>query len=179
MAVPVALIVGLALGGLGNGPATPPTSSGTVLPPVSVVPPPNPDAATTSTCAQVISALPLVLDGKNLRRTVSNPPTGLVQAWGDPAIVLRCGVAKPPELNPSNTTGYIQLNGVLTLVTSRGDDEIYTVVDRAVFIELAVPHEYHSAPVPPVMNAVRKVLPNPVCVSEDQAHPEHQCTRRK
>jgi hypothetical protein len=178
VAVPVALIVGLALGNAVDQPDTAPSSGVAVLPPVTVTPPPNPGSATTSTCAQVISALPLVLDGKNLRRTVSTPPTGLVQAWGDPPIVMRCGVAKPPELNPSNTTGYLQLNGVLTLVTSQGDNQVYTVVDRSVFIELDVPHEYASAPVPPVMNAIRKVLPNPVCVNEDPAHPQHQCTRR-
>jgi hypothetical protein len=171
--------VGLALGGAGVDQPGPVPSSGAVLPPVTVTPPPNPGPGTTSSCAQVISALPLVLDGKDLRRTVSTPATGLVQAWGDPAIVLRCGVAKPAALTPSNSTGYLQLNGVLTLVTSQGDDQIYTVVDRAVFIELDVPREYASAPVPPVMSAIRKVLPHPVCVNEDPAHPQHQCTRRK
>jgi hypothetical protein len=178
VAVPVALVVGLVLGGAGSTPSSAPTTKSSVLPPVTVTPPPNPSPGTTSTCAQVISALPLVLNGKNLRRTVSNPPTGLVQAWGDPPIVLRCGVAKPPQLNPSTTTGYLQLNGVLNLVTSQGGDQIYTVVDRKVFIELDVPHNYASGPVPPVMDAIRKVLPNPVCVNEDPAHPQHQCTRR-
>lgn len=128
----------------------------------------------------MISALPLVLDGQNLRRTVSNPPTGLVQAWGDPPIVFRCGVAKPAILRPGMSDQYQDINHrMLAVVTESNGSNVWTVVDRSVFVELTVPAQYQgSAVLPPVADAVHRVLPQPVCVSEDFAHPERMCTRR-
>jgi hypothetical protein len=177
-------VVGLLLGGAGSShdPAPVP-SAGAVLPAVSVAAPPATDAATVSTCAQVISALPLVLDGQNLRRTVSEPASGLIQAWGDPAIVLRCGVARPKSLTPGSTAEF-QSGGVASGpyydVTADNGANVWTTVDRSVYIAVTVPARYQGADVmPTVSRAIAKVLPA-VC-STDSAEPDvtKLCTRRK
>jgi hypothetical protein len=178
------LIVGLVLGGAGSSdsPSSHPTA-GAVLPAVSVAAPPTPNSATVSTCAQVISALPLVLDGQNLRRTVSNPATGLIQAWGDPAIVLRCGVARPKSLVPGSSAEF-QSGGVASGpfydVTPGNGADVWTTVDRSVYIEVVVPQHYQGSDVmPAVSKAIAKVLP-PVCSTDpNEPDPDKLCTRRK
>ena len=102
MTVPVVVVVALLLDSGGPGSSSP-SKLPSVAPAVSVAAPPSSDDATIATCAQVISALPLQLDGQNLRRTTSNPPSPSIVAWGDPAIVLRCGVARPASLHPGST----------------------------------------------------------------------------
>jgi hypothetical protein len=148
---------------------------------VTVSAPPATDAATVSTCAQVISALPLTLDGQNLRRTVSDPASGLIQAWGDPAIVLRCGVARPKTLVPGDST---QIYGVIAGgpfydVTSNNGANVYTSIDRAVYIEITVPQKYHSDPIVPVSKAIAKVLPAVCSTDPNEPDVTKLCTRRK
>lgn len=174
------LVVALALGGAGSQPGEQTPAQPSVLPAVTVTPPPATSAATTATCAQVISALPLVLAGQNLRETTSSPPTGLVQAWGDPPIVFRCGVAKPAILTPAMSDQYQIINHrMLAVVTESNGSNVWTIVDRAVFVEVDVPAAYQgSAVLPPVADAVYRVLPRPVCVAENFNQPDQMCTRR-
>jgi hypothetical protein len=139
-----------------------------VLGPVSVTAPTDSSSATVTTCAQVISAMPLRLDGQDLRRTVSNPPSSSIVAWGDPAIVLRCGVARPADLVPGSSAQFISVTGQRGPyydVKSNGDANVYTTVDRAVYIDLTIPSKYLSAPpLPTVSDAIARVL-RPVCVA--------------
>ena len=175
--MPLVLIVALLFAGPNHDPKPPPAT--TVLPAVSVSPGEATDDATVSTCAQVISGLPLTLAGLQLRRTVSNPPTSSVVAWGDPAIVLRCGVAKPKLLTPQLTIQYVGVNGVLILPDAQKDKTVFTVVDRSVYIDLTVPSSYRQPPLGPIADAIKKVLPTPVCVADEKVAVSKQCTRRK
>ncbi|HEY2297694.1 MAG TPA: DUF3515 domain-containing protein [Jatrophihabitans sp.] len=175
------LIVGLLFAGAGsNSPGpSPSASSGAVLPPVSVSAPPDTSAATVATCARVISALPLQLAGADVRRTESDPPSASIVAWGDPAIVLRCGVARPARLNPSLTQQVFAVNGVLMLPARTSGQTVFTVIDRSVYLDVSVPTSYAQPPLGPIADAVKKVLPKPVCVQDPTAPRSKLCTRRK
>jgi hypothetical protein len=179
--VPLVVIVALLLADQGSKSpgGSPSASSGAVLPPVTVSAPADSSAATVSTCAKVISALPLRLDGKNLRRTASNPPSSSIVAWGDPAIVLRCGVSRPPSLNPSLTAELFQVNGVLVLPAKTSSSTVFTVLDRSVYIDVTVPSSYAQPPLGPIAVAIKSVLPEPVCVQDPSAPRSALCTRRK
>jgi hypothetical protein len=152
-----------------------------VLPVISVAAPPATDSATVSMCAQVISSLPLILDGQDLRRTTSKPASGLIQAWGDPAIVLRCGVARPKTLVPGSDEQVIGViaGGPYFFVTSANGAQVYTTIDRAVYIEITVPAKYHSDPIVAVSKAIAKVLPAVCSTDNTIADPDKLCTRRK
>lgn len=176
------LVVGLLLGTANSGPSPAPSSAGgAVLAPVSVAAPPATDATTVSTCAQVISALPLTLAGAPLRRTVSDPASGLIQAWGDPPIVLRCGVQRPANLVPGSSVDLIEVDhSVLFDPVREGDRTVFTVVDRSVYLDVSVPTSYPQPPLGPIATAVAQALPNPVCTADPNTpDPAKLCTRRK
>ena len=120
-----------------------------------------------STCANVISALPLVVAGEQVRRTVSDPASPSIVAWGDPAIVLRCGVARPASLKPGSSTVYVTGgvgSGPYYDVTTHDGANVWTTVDRAVYIEVTVPTKYNSAPLTAISQAIAKTLPA-VCIA--------------
>lgn len=146
--------------------------------PVTVTPPSDSSAATVSTCAQVISALPLRLAGLELRRTESNPPSSSIVAWGDPAVVLRCGVSRPARLNPSLTQQLFSVDKVLMLPARSSSQTVFTVIDRRVYLDITVPSAYAQPPLGPLADAIAKVL-RPVCVQGDPTTPRRElCTRR-
>jgi hypothetical protein len=175
--VPLVVILALLLGGSPS--STTPHPSDSVLPPVTASAPPDSAAATVSTCARVISALPLKLNGLALRRTESDPPSSSIVAWGDPAIVLRCGVARPAALNPALSEQLFAINGVLFLPKRSSSQTVWTAVDRPVYVDVAVPTSYHQPPLGPIASAIAKVLPKPVCVQDPAKPRADQCTRRK
>lgn len=150
-----------------------------MLPAVSVAAPSDSSAATVSACARVISALPLQLTGLALRRTESRPPSASIVAWGDPPVVLRCGVARPATLDPSLSAELFYANGVLVLPRKTSSTTVFTVIDRAVYLDVSVPRSYAQPPLGPLMSAISRVL-KPVCVQGNAHTPRAQlCTRRK
>ena len=164
--VPILLIVllGLLASGGSAGTSAPPSSSGVAnLPAVAVTAPPVTDAATIATCARVISALPLTLAGQSLRLTTSTPPSPSIVAWGNPAIVLRCGVDRPKGLVVGSSAldpSFSGDAGPYWDVQSSGGSQVYTTVDRAVYIEISVPAGYtNPSPMPTVSQAIAKILP--------------------
>lgn len=169
-AITVPLVVAAALI-IGNATDTkgPKSSSATgPLPAVTAAAPPT-NAANEVPCTSVLEALPTQLDGLDARQVVSNPSSPFVVGWGNPAVVLRCGVARPAELHPASTTDFQLISppsgtaGVYWDVTSRGSDEIYTSVDRAVYIEVSVPSTYGAGPMPALSGLIAQALPA-VCV---------------
>jgi hypothetical protein len=180
--IPFVIIAGLLIGGGSSDKgAQHPSQQPSVLAPVSVSAPAATDAATVSRCAEVISALPLTLDGQSVRRSVSDPPSGAIQAWGSPAIVLRCGVSRPKDLVPGSHAEYYRVTtgGPYYDVTTQGGANVFTTVDRAVYIAVTVPAEYHSDPMPTVSRAIAKVLPAVCSTDPDEPDPAKLCTRRR
>lgn len=136
--------------------------SGEDLAAVEVAPPDGPSRDPVLTveeaCTRVSSQLPEMLVGLQRRFTV--PAGERVAAWGDPPVVLRCGVDAPPEAGPA--AQLIEIDGVLFLPgTPDGDRSAATVVDRAVYVQVAVPGDVDAAPVyRAVAAAVEESLPD-------------------
>lgn len=112
------------------------------LPPVPVDTP-DVTPATELACPVLMGQLPLELAGETSRMVDSD--TLFAYAWGDPAVVLVCGVAPP--------AGYV-VGGPQTLVVSGvewfvdlsdPDRYVWTTVDRNVPVQVSVPSSSDSA----------------------------------
>jgi hypothetical protein len=173
--VPVVLIVGLALGHANehHHPAT--STSPGALPPVTVAAPPS-KAAAIAPCTKVLTMLPTSLDGLQSRPAFST--SSLVVAWGDPAVVLRCGVNRPAGLVPGSDAFTTGVDGVLFWVVHAKDSTVFTVIDRAVYVEVTVPSTYAGGPLAPIADAVRSALPAVCVVSATETDPAKLCTHR-
>jgi hypothetical protein len=148
------------------------------LPPVSASPPPS-SAAAEGPCAQVLSRLPVALDGLPARVVHTTSP--FVVAWGDPPIVLRCGVPRPAAFVP--TSSLLGVNGVYFLPVRGGGRTVFTTVDRAVYVEVDVPTSYAQPPLAPIAAAIAKALPQvckPQALQGETPPPDRElCTHRK
>jgi hypothetical protein len=116
---------------------------------VAVEPPPQ----LTPGCSERVAALPDIVDGAGRRPT--SPRSEATAAWGEPPIVLRCGVARPSALE--STSVLLEVDGigwfpepleagtVFTAVTF--DPEAFDsdgFVDTEPFIEVIIPDAYSS-----------------------------------
>lgn len=104
---------------------------------------PTPDGATAAACAAVMAALPGVLAGEDAREVT--PDTGSTAAWGDPPIVLRCGVPVPAARAP--TSLLTTVDGVDWFAEPLTAGVLLTTDGRAVNVEVAVPEDYEPATV--------------------------------
>jgi hypothetical protein len=102
--------------------------------------PPTPDTAAALACAALAAALPSTVAGQDRRDTT--PDSGLTAAWGDPPIVLRCGVARPVGL--TQTAQVTAINGVDWYPQERTAGYVFTTSGRVAYIEVAVPSTYGS-----------------------------------
>lgn len=96
-------------------------------------------AANRSACATLIGALPTHVSGK-LRRTTSGSP--YAAAWGNPAIVLRCGVGRPAGF--TRFAACQRINGVDwfapdSLYVDQSADALLTTIGRSPSVEVLVP----------------------------------------
>ncbi|MQY12194.1 hypothetical protein SRB5_23240 [Streptomyces sp. RB5] len=110
------------------------------------VPAPRPSGEAVAHCAALAKRLPRALDDDLRRRTVK-PESRYTAAWGDPAVVLRCGVRRPAVLtpgtelyNPSADTA--EVDGVDWLLEDTDEGYRFTTVGRRTFVEVAVPEHY-------------------------------------
>jgi hypothetical protein len=118
------------------------------------VPPATPEA--DASCPALMGTLPLELAGEPSRRVDSDTP--YAYAWGDPAIVLICGVDRPAGFVVG--TSAIQINGVQWYVdTSDPDATVWTTVDRPVHVQITLPPEVDSAPVTALTPQIAAALP--------------------
>ncbi|HEV7211289.1 MAG TPA: DUF3515 domain-containing protein [Blastococcus sp.] len=156
--VAVIVLVHVLGGGAGNGTATvagPTSSPRAELPVLPVdVPPVTPQA--DAGCPALMRALPSELMRAPSRRVKSASP--FAHAWGDPAVVLVCGVAAPAGFVRGASA--IQINGVQWYVdTSAKDTTVWTTVDRPVNVEVRVPASVDSAPVTSLTTQIAATLP--------------------
>jgi hypothetical protein len=175
------VVAGFALsnGADSSGARTSSASTPGPLPPITTVAaPPSGDATVDATCARVISGLPLQL-GPLTPRTIQAERT---VAWGDPAIVLRCGVSRPADLSPGSTTPAVLVGDVYWFRTGSGDGDVFTSIDRAVYVEVRVPRAQSYMPLPTLGAAIAATLPAVCAVPElGQAPPrdDQLCTHRR
>jgi hypothetical protein len=125
------------------------------LPPLPVtVPPVTPEA--DEHCPALMATLPLELAGERSRPVQTDSP--FAYAWGDPAVVLVCGVERPAGWVVSASA--IQINGVQWYVdTSDPDTTVWTAVDRPVYVEVRLPAGEDSAPVTALSTGLTQALP--------------------
>jgi hypothetical protein len=105
--------------------------------PVRVTPPPA-AADTRESCERLNTDLPRSVDGQDRRATT--PHSVVTAAWGDPAVVLRCGVPRPAGLQP--TSQFVTVDGIDWLPEQRADGYTFTTVGRAAYVEASVPSAY-------------------------------------
>lgn len=96
-----------------------------------------------ATCNAFLDDLPHTLAGKEWRKV--NPAAALGRAWGDPPIVVRCGVAVPASF--TDTSQCDVANGVGWYVPEeqfedQDADLTYTAVGYRPLVEVEVPHDY-------------------------------------
>lgn len=116
------------------------------------VPPP-----VLQTCADLVGAVPESVAGQDRRAT--DPESALTVAWGDPAIVLRCGVPRPATLKPSSQL--VSVNGVDWFAEELTGGYLFTTYGRQAFVEVSVPAEYapEVGPITEVGAAVTETVP--------------------
>ncbi|MGY1696957.1 DUF3515 domain-containing protein [Geodermatophilus sp. SYSU D00814] len=117
------------------------------------VPPPTPEA--DAACPALMGALPLDLLGEPARLVDSDTP--YAAAWGDPAVVLVCGVPQPEGLDAG--AGLLQINEVTWFVEQSDEATVWTAVDRAVFVRVTLPPDVDSAPVTVLSDVLADTLP--------------------
>jgi len=61
-------------------------------------------------------------------------------AWGDPAIILRCGVMAPDDLEPTSRCDLVA--GVGWFTEEIADGYLFTTIGRRFFVSLEVPSSY-------------------------------------
>jgi hypothetical protein len=121
------------------------------------VPPPAPDPRAAAACTRLHAALPDVLDGLSRRGT--SPASELTEAWGSPAVVLRCGVPTPRELRP--TSQLFTADGVDWLPVEGEHAWTFTATGRIALVEVTVPKDHDPAvgPLVDLAPAVSEALP--------------------
>lgn len=162
VAVPltVALAVLLARPGADPQPAPGPSPTAPVaLPAIKVEAPPEPSAAGQRECRELVSALPTTLGDRPARPVDSSSP--YVVAWGEPPVVLRCGVPRPAAFLATADT--LVISGVTWFAERRGATTAWTLVDRPVYVEVLAPADAASDPVARLSTAVTAALrPRPL-----------------
>jgi Protein of unknown function (DUF3515) len=160
----VVVIVAFALSP--GGSSDTPGSSSTAV--VSVTAP-TPSAAAIEPCAQVLSQLPVQLDGSDPRRVEPSPDSGApVVAWGSPAIVLQCGVTRPKALTEGSSALVIGVGAVNWLPVTGSNETVWFAIDRSVYIQVTVPKAYPQPPLASISTAIAAVLPA-ICHVPDEA----------
>jgi len=178
--LPIIVVAGLLLGHAGSSDHS--SSSDKPLPAVTAPAPPEHDAATLTACNKVLESINSITTLKSLTPRIVHtvpgtaPTSSFVVAWGDPAITLSCGVARPKELHHGSSAQFFLIAppkaaGPYYAVTSRNGNEVYTTVDRPVYIQITVPAKYQGgAYVTTLSAAIDKALPA-VCVGAQSNTP--------
>ncbi|MEU8754186.1 DUF3515 domain-containing protein [Streptomyces chartreusis] len=127
---------------------------------------PSPGTKATKLCRNLDKALPAEVDGAD--REDPSPASTLTAGWGDPAIILRCGVVRPSKMSdPAVAEGRDDdavaggVNGVRWLMEEDGDGGYrFTSALRRAYVEVTVPKGRDSSSVLiDLAPAVKKAIP--------------------
>lgn len=125
---------------------------------LAVVPAPS---AGSADCTRLLAALPEKLDGGDMgalerRQLVAPAPAGTA-GWGEPPVVLRCGLDRPAELTA--TSRLLDVSGVQFLDITGPDTSTWVVVDRPVYLVVALPPTSGSGPLQQIATVIANTLP--------------------
>ncbi|MGK5627050.1 DUF3515 domain-containing protein [Streptomyces sp. URMC 123] len=105
---------------------------------------PTPSGREAELCRALRGELPGTVNG--LARSSAGPASDFTAAWGEPPVVLRCGVPRPAVLTPGTaqynptTDDGVEVNGVGWLLERRSDGSFrFTTVGRKAFVEVTLP----------------------------------------
>lgn len=101
------------------------------------------DVADASMCRKLLDALPQTVSGQTRRDLETE--SGYAAAWGDPAIVLRCGVGVPEgfdEFSACQVTNGVGWFIPEDQITGEATEIWMTTVDRTPAVEVRLPPEY-------------------------------------
>lgn len=131
---------------------------------------PGPDAKTAKMCRELDRVLPRKLDGRS--RNDPEPRSAYTAGWGNPAIILRCGVVRPPKMiDPKVAEGGAPdaiaggVNGVDWLMEKQGDGTWrFTTANRVAYVQLSLPEgmsaqEEGASVLTDLATAVKKAIP--------------------
>jgi hypothetical protein len=133
--------------------------------PVGLVSVPAP-AADSADCTRLLAALPDELDGGEQgtlqqRQLAATTPSGTAPAgaaaWGEPPVVLRCGLDRPAALTA--TSRLLMISGVQFLKLPTAGTSTWVAVDRPVYIVVDLPPVTGSAPLQQVATVIADILP--------------------
>lgn len=118
-------------------------------------------AAGSADCARLLVALPERLDGGALgaldRRQLRTPAPVGAAGWGEPPVVLRCGLDRPDELTASSRL--LDVSGVQFLDIPSAGTSTWVSVDRPVYVTVALPPNSGSGPLQQLAAVIARALP--------------------
>ncbi|MFE7171864.1 DUF3515 domain-containing protein [Streptomyces sp. NPDC057616] len=121
---------------------------------------PGPGAKVTKLCQNLDKVLPSKVDGQDRRDP--EPASALTAGWGDPAIILRCGVERPAEMSDPEADG-VEVDKVGWLLQKRQDGSFrFTTTLRTAYVEVTIPKGRTGdglAPLVDLAPAVKKAIP--------------------
>ncbi len=117
------------------------------------VPVPSPTGSAAALCRRLVAATPDRVDDQSRRRV--RPDSPYTAAWGDPAITVSCGVAKPSGLTAASQC--FEVNGVGWYVQEQSDRVRFTTVGRATYVAVTVPRHYGPQPANALLDLARPV----------------------
>ncbi|MFJ8544316.1 DUF3515 domain-containing protein [Streptomyces sp. NPDC093586] len=121
---------------------------------------PSPDAKVTELCQNLDKALPSTVDGLN--REDPEPASALTAGWGNPLIILRCGVERPAEMSDPEADG-VEVDGVGWQLQKQKDGAFrFTTTLREAYVEVTIPKDRAGngmAPLVDLAPAVKKAIP--------------------
>lgn len=109
--------------------------------------PPSPTGTVAEECARLGNVLPQQLE--SLRARVINPRSPLVHAWGNPAVVLTCGV-QPPAGYSATSSETTAVDGVTWFEQVGTKIVVWTAMrpgsghDHTVNVQLQAPTHYQD-----------------------------------
>ncbi|MGP3968544.1 DUF3515 domain-containing protein [Streptomyces sp. 6N223] len=126
---------------------------------------PAPEGEAARACRELARDLPDRVAGQE--RGTLDQDTPYAAAWGDPAIVLRCGVPRPEVITPGSETydpygtDSFEMDGVSWLLEEEPDGVRATTTGRRVFVEVTMPDDYETVgnPLVDLVNAVDEHIP--------------------
>ncbi|MFJ9817855.1 DUF3515 domain-containing protein [Streptomyces sp. NPDC101151] len=130
---------------------------------------PRPDAKTATVCRDLHRVLPEKLDGRG--RDDPEPRSAYTAGWGSPAIILRCGVARPPKMvDPEVAEGRDAdaiaggVDGVDWLMEKESDGTWrFTTASRVAYVQVSLPEGMSGQDGTPVLTelagVVKKAIP--------------------
>ncbi|MFF8959185.1 DUF3515 domain-containing protein [Streptomyces sp. NPDC014894] len=133
--------------------------------------PPAVDKDAERMCEALHDELPDSVAG--LERRDTEPSSRLTAAWGDPAVVLRCGVPRPAEMNNPKAPG-AKVSDVDWMLEGPEDGAYRsTTVYREVYVELTLPTKYGDvSALMDLAAAIKKTIPSTFEDSDEHAHHE-------